>query len=159
MAGSSAGSRTSIRGPRLLIDRPSPFAGRATIPELVQALRRWLGSWAGIGHVAGGMARQGYDIQLTRHGEAGWRATFYPSGKEHSIVAGRPGSRRPGGPQDGSDSVPRATPNVRVASRLRVLGEVTHSGTSRVPSLRSLPTSMQNCDIAYFTQIRCYHAD
>ena len=57
-------------------------------PELVLALRGWLGSWAGIRHVAGGMARQGYDVQLTRHGEAGWRATFYPSGKEHSIVAG-----------------------------------------------------------------------
>jgi len=65
-------------------------------PELVQALRGWLRSWAGIGHVAGGMARQGYDIQLTRHGDAGWRATFYPSGKEHSIVAGTAWERAPG---------------------------------------------------------------
>ncbi len=29
-------------------------------------LRTWLDSWAGIGRVATGMARQGYDLQLTR---------------------------------------------------------------------------------------------
>jgi len=65
-------------------------------PELVQALRGWLASWAGIGHVAGGMARQGYDIQLMRNGDSGWRATFYPSGREHSIVAGTAWERTPG---------------------------------------------------------------
>jgi hypothetical protein len=31
-----------------------------------------------------GMARQGYDLQLTRYDERGWRATFYTSGMEHS---------------------------------------------------------------------------
>ena len=31
------------------------------------ALRTWLDSWAGIGHVAVGMHRQGYDLQLTRY--------------------------------------------------------------------------------------------
>jgi hypothetical protein len=30
------------------------------------------------------MARQGYDLQLTRYDERGWRATFYASGIEHS---------------------------------------------------------------------------
>ena len=30
------------------------------------------------------MARQGYDLQLTRYDERGWRATFYTSGMEHS---------------------------------------------------------------------------
>jgi hypothetical protein len=34
--------------------------------------------------VAVGMARQGYDLQLTRYDENGWRATFYTSGMEHS---------------------------------------------------------------------------
>jgi hypothetical protein len=29
--------------------------------------------WTGIGHVAAGMARQGYDLQLTRYDEKGWR--------------------------------------------------------------------------------------
>ena len=32
----------------------------------------------------GRMARQGYDLQLTRYDEKGWRATFYTTGMEHS---------------------------------------------------------------------------
>src|SRR2546425_9868008 len=50
----------------------------------LHALRSWLDSWAGIGRVAVGMARHGYDLQLTRYDEKGWRATFYTSGMEHS---------------------------------------------------------------------------
>jgi hypothetical protein len=50
----------------------------------LHALRSWLDSWAGIGHVTVGMARQGYDLQLTRYDERGWRATFYTTGMEHS---------------------------------------------------------------------------
>jgi hypothetical protein len=30
------------------------------------------------------MARQGFDLQLTRYDERGWRATFYTTGMEHS---------------------------------------------------------------------------
>src|SRR5437867_6076082 len=48
------------------------------------ALRTWLDSWAAIGRVAVGMARQGYDLQLTRYDARGWRATFYTTGMEHS---------------------------------------------------------------------------
>ena len=48
------------------------------------ALRTWLDSWPGIGHVAVGMHRQGYDLQLTQYDERGWRATFYTTGMEHS---------------------------------------------------------------------------
>jgi len=33
------------------------------------------------------MARQGYDLQLARYDERGWRATFYPTGMEHSITS------------------------------------------------------------------------
>ena len=55
------------------------FADRA-----LHGLRTWLNSWTGIGHVAMGMARQGYDLQLTRYDERGWRATFYVTGMEHS---------------------------------------------------------------------------
>ena len=40
------------------------------------ALRTWLDSWAGKGHVAVDMHRQGYDLQLTRYDEKGWRATI-----------------------------------------------------------------------------------
>src|SRR5207245_2834565 len=54
--------------------------------------------WAGIGHVAVGMARQGYDLQLTRYDEKGWRATFYTTGMEHSVTSATAsaGSARPG---------------------------------------------------------------
>ena len=48
------------------------------------ALRTWLDSWSGIGHVAVGMHRQGFDLQLTQYDERGWRATFYTIGMEHS---------------------------------------------------------------------------
>ena len=68
------------------------------------ALRTWLDCWTGIGHVAVGMARQGYDLQLTRYAERGWRATFYTTGMEHSPTSAtgtgwestslRPGQRR-----------------------------------------------------------------
>src|SRR5512132_3203936 len=33
------------------------------------ALRTWLDSWSGIGHVAVGMHRQGFDLQLTQYDE------------------------------------------------------------------------------------------
>ena len=48
------------------------------------AFRIWFDSWSGIGRIAAGMARQGYDLQLTRYDERGWRATFYTTGMEHS---------------------------------------------------------------------------
>jgi hypothetical protein len=34
-----------------------------------------------------GMARQGYDLQLTRYDEQGWRATFYTRGMAHSLTS------------------------------------------------------------------------
>jgi hypothetical protein len=52
------------------------FAG-CSMPSYDRALwglRTWLDSWSGIGHVAVGMARQCYDLQLTRYDEKGWRA-------------------------------------------------------------------------------------
>jgi len=62
------------------------FAGlqRPSSDRALWALRTWLDSWAGIGHVAVGMHRQGYDLQLTQYDERGWRATFYTTGMEHS---------------------------------------------------------------------------
>src|SRR5262249_1923889 len=48
------------------------------------SLRTWLDSWASIGHIAVGMHRQGYDLQLTQYDDRGWRATFYTTGVEHS---------------------------------------------------------------------------
>src|SRR5262245_60714167 len=48
------------------------------------ALRAWLDSWTGIGHVTVGMHRQDYDLQLTQYDERWWRATFLYDRMEHS---------------------------------------------------------------------------
>ena len=50
------------------------FAGlpRPSHDRALWALRTWLDSWPGIGHVAVGMHRQGYDLQLTQYDERGW---------------------------------------------------------------------------------------
>jgi hypothetical protein len=50
----------------------------------VRALHDWLDTWRGIGDLEAGMARQGYDLQLTRYAGEAWRATFYVTGREHS---------------------------------------------------------------------------
>jgi hypothetical protein len=65
------------------------FAGlpRPSDDRSLWALRAWLDSWSGIGHVAVGMAHKGYDLQLTRCDERGWRATFYTMGMEHSATS------------------------------------------------------------------------
>jgi hypothetical protein len=39
---------------------------------------------SGIGRIGVGVAHQGFDLQLTRYDERGWRATFYTTGMEHS---------------------------------------------------------------------------
>jgi len=54
------------------------------LDRALHALRTWLDSWSGIGRIAVGMAHQGFDLQLTRYDERGWRATFYTAGMEHS---------------------------------------------------------------------------
>jgi hypothetical protein len=61
----------------------SDLAKPADLPVL-GALRSWLNSWRGLGAIERGMAHQGYDLQLTRYDERGWRATFYTTGMEHS---------------------------------------------------------------------------
>jgi hypothetical protein len=71
--------------------RPAPprtlgFAG-CSLPSYdraLHALRSWLDTWSGIGHIALGMHHQGFDLQLTQSDDRGWRATFYTTGMEHS---------------------------------------------------------------------------
>ena len=63
--------------------------GDATELALVRA---WLGTWSGIGLVAAGMARQDYDLTLTRYDERGWRGTFYVTG-EGALANGCDASR------------------------------------------------------------------
>ena len=71
---------------RLLLVTLEAAREDADLPVL-GALRSWLNSWRGIGDVERGMVRQGYDLQLTRYDEKGWRATFYTTGMEHSITS------------------------------------------------------------------------
>jgi hypothetical protein len=61
----------------------SVAAPRISHPAL-GTLRAWLSGWRGVGLIAAGMARQGYDLSLTRYDDLGWRATFYVAGREHS---------------------------------------------------------------------------
>jgi hypothetical protein len=58
------------------------FAGCSmpSYDRALHALRSWLDSWSGIGHVTVDMARQGFDLQLTRYDEKGWRATSTRAG-------------------------------------------------------------------------------
>ena len=45
------------------------WARSPSCDRMLSALRSWLDSWPGIGHVAVGMHRQGYDLQLTQYDE------------------------------------------------------------------------------------------
>jgi len=36
---------------------------------VIVALRQWLGGWPRIGRIVASMARQQYDLQLTRYGQ------------------------------------------------------------------------------------------
>src|SRR5262249_26504051 len=60
------------------------FARLPGADRTLHIIRSYLDSWAGIGRIAVGMANQGFDLQLTRYDERGWRATFYTTVMEHS---------------------------------------------------------------------------
>jgi hypothetical protein len=53
---------------------------------MVGVLRGWLAGWPGIGRIVVGMTRQRYDLQLTQYDQEGWRATFFPEGRAHSMT-------------------------------------------------------------------------
>ena len=69
----------------------APFSLRS-YDRALHALRSWLDSWSGVGHVAVGMARQGYDLQLTLDNEKGWRAKFLHD-RDGALVHERDGRR------------------------------------------------------------------
>jgi hypothetical protein len=64
------------------VQLPLPSYDRA-----LHALRTCMDSWAGIGRVAVGMHRQGFDLPLTQYDDRGWPATFYTTGMEHSLTS------------------------------------------------------------------------
>jgi hypothetical protein len=47
----------------------------SAMPE-VTALKRWLSTWTGIGHIVVGMERQGYAVTLSHLPGNGWTASF-----------------------------------------------------------------------------------
>jgi hypothetical protein len=55
-------------------------------PAVIAGIRQYLGGWLGVGRIVAGMARQQADLQLTRFGQDGWSATFYPAGIGHSVT-------------------------------------------------------------------------
>jgi hypothetical protein len=56
------------------------FVGLPSNDHALHVLRSYLDSWSGIGRIAVGMARQGYDLQLTRYDERGWRGEILHDG-------------------------------------------------------------------------------
>jgi hypothetical protein len=70
----------------------------ALIRSLAPRASDLAGLVSGIGHITTGMARQGYDLELTRYDDKGWRATFYTTGMEQSPTSatGTGGSARRG---------------------------------------------------------------
>jgi hypothetical protein len=55
-------------------------------PEL-RLLHNCFDTWRGIGDIVAGMARQDFDLEMRRFNGRGWRATFFPSGFEHSFTS------------------------------------------------------------------------
>jgi len=66
-----------VRGQLLRGALGFPALPHAPYNRTLRALRTWLDSWTGIGRIAVGMARRGYDLQLTRYDtrrdSRGWR--------------------------------------------------------------------------------------
>jgi hypothetical protein len=60
---------------------------------MARLMRRWLDGWPEVGRIVVGMTRQGFDLQLTQYDQEGWRATFFPEGRTHSMT--QAGSGRP----------------------------------------------------------------
>jgi hypothetical protein len=61
---------------------------RAPVVMGAHQRHQWLDSWTGLGLIAVGLHRQGWDLQLTQYDDGNWRATFYVTGAAHSIVGG-----------------------------------------------------------------------
>jgi hypothetical protein len=79
--GSAASSRSRLPG--CTSGRSHGWRARGTA-----TIHHWFDSWAGVGLLAAGLQRQGWDLQLTAYGDGPWRATCYLRGQAHSIVGG-----------------------------------------------------------------------
>src|SRR5262245_33621724 len=64
-------------------------------PPVIGDIRQYLAGWPGVGLIAAGMARQQYDLRLTRYGQvgcygAGWMNSW---GRQREVEAPHPGGR------------------------------------------------------------------
>jgi hypothetical protein len=85
-----------VADPRLSTLRAALAALRLQQPEPeLDLLHRVFDTWPGIGLLAAGLRRQGYDLQLTQYGGRNWRATFWVTDMAHSISGGSAWERTP----------------------------------------------------------------
>jgi hypothetical protein len=128
-----------------------------------------LDSWAGIGRIAVGMAHQGFDLQLTRYAERGWRANFYPSGLAHSVVKARDGRRHRGALQraawetvrkgPGDEEADRGCRGAPSVGRLAMIDEQhlpDFSGKVIVLYIRAAPAAIQISVVLEYAEFRRY---
>jgi hypothetical protein len=59
----------------------------ADMAPAFKALHQWLDGWKGIGDLAAGMHRQGFDLYLAQYADEGWRCTFFVTGRGHSLTS------------------------------------------------------------------------
>ena len=62
---------------RALLTAAIGFLSLQTRHPALAALRGWLDSWPGVGAIAIGMGRHGFDITLESRGAATWHASFH----------------------------------------------------------------------------------
>ena len=84
------------------------------------ALKRWLSTWSGIGHIVVGMERQGFVVSLRRLMDDGWTCSFH----SHAMLAA-----------DGIGTAPTPFEAVQVAAwralnpqRMPTLGDTSQLG-------------------------------
>jgi hypothetical protein len=130
--------------------RSSAVLVRDNAPEL-RLVHERLDSRAGIGRIAVGMARQGYDLQLTRYDERGWRATFYTTGGDGAFAHERDRHRM------GADAVARdAAGGVggRRAAMARRRGLLPRSSVAPISSSSLAKTVSQASHVSPFVASR-----
>lgn len=82
------GPRVSDDRRRLLLRAALGFLQLTPRAPELRLLPRWLDTWRGVEVLAAGLHRGGYDLRLIQQGDEGWNATFYVTGRIHSIAGG-----------------------------------------------------------------------
>src|SRR5262249_30209267 len=86
-------------------------------PPVITGIRQYLGGWPGVGRIVAGMARQQYDLRLTRYGQSGC----------YGAVGGTPG-----GPSGRSRHLIPAAAGGDYAAGVRLVAAFTDEGYRRL---------------------------